>query len=131
MLMQNFGVTNKEYYGMLWYFLEWSIERCARSRPKKQAKTYNKGFLNHHTLINYTLGYLFFFSFFFNLSLKITHTCGTLGVGVIAQNHVVKVNRQGKSFVPKAVESKPTPSFAARRNSRKILKNAMEGYVVK
>ena len=22
MLMQNFGVTNKEYYGMLWYF--WS-----------------------------------------------------------------------------------------------------------
>ena len=25
MLMQNFGVTNKAYYGMLWYFLEWSI----------------------------------------------------------------------------------------------------------
>ena len=25
MLMQNFGVTNKEYYAMLWYFLEWSI----------------------------------------------------------------------------------------------------------
>ena len=24
--MQNFGVTNKEHYGMLWYFLEWSIE---------------------------------------------------------------------------------------------------------
>ena len=23
MLMQNFGATNKEYYGMLWYFLEW------------------------------------------------------------------------------------------------------------
>ena len=23
--MQNFGVTNKEHYGMLWYFLEWSI----------------------------------------------------------------------------------------------------------
>ena len=22
--MQNFGVTNKEHYGMLWYFLEWS-----------------------------------------------------------------------------------------------------------
>ena len=20
-----FGVTNKEHYGMLWYFLEWSI----------------------------------------------------------------------------------------------------------
>ena len=24
-LMQNFGGTNKEHYGMLWYFLEWSI----------------------------------------------------------------------------------------------------------
>ena len=24
-----FGVTNKEHYGMLWYFLEWSIHRCA------------------------------------------------------------------------------------------------------
>ena len=24
--MQNFGMTNKEYYGMLWYFLEWPIE---------------------------------------------------------------------------------------------------------
>ena len=23
--MQKFGVTNKEYYGMLLYFLEWSI----------------------------------------------------------------------------------------------------------
>ena len=25
MLMQKFGVTNKEHYGMLWHFLEWSI----------------------------------------------------------------------------------------------------------
>ena len=25
MLMQNFGVINKEHYGMLWYFLEWLI----------------------------------------------------------------------------------------------------------
>jgi len=24
-LKQNFGVTNKEHYGMLWYFLEWSV----------------------------------------------------------------------------------------------------------
>ena len=24
-LMQNFGMTNKEHYGMLWYFLEWLI----------------------------------------------------------------------------------------------------------
>ena len=31
MLMQNFGVTSKEHYGMLWYFLEWSIgsELCS------------------------------------------------------------------------------------------------------
>ena len=29
MLLQNFGVTNKEYYGMLWYFLEWSILYCS------------------------------------------------------------------------------------------------------
>ena len=28
--MQNFGVTSKEHYGMLWYFLEWSILRDAR-----------------------------------------------------------------------------------------------------
>ena len=25
--MQNFGVANKAHYGMLWYFLEWSIQR--------------------------------------------------------------------------------------------------------
>ena len=25
MLMQNFGVTNKEHYSVLWYFLEWAI----------------------------------------------------------------------------------------------------------
>ena len=25
MLMQNLGVSTKEHYGMLWYFLEWSI----------------------------------------------------------------------------------------------------------
>ena len=23
--MQNFGMSTKEHYGMLWYFLEWSI----------------------------------------------------------------------------------------------------------
>ena len=33
-----------EFYG---------IERCARSGPKKLTKTYNKGFPNHSTLINY------------------------------------------------------------------------------
>ena len=26
-VMQNFGLTKKEYYGMLWYFLEWSTQR--------------------------------------------------------------------------------------------------------
>ena len=31
MLMQNVGVTNKERYGMLWYFLEWAI---LFARPK-------------------------------------------------------------------------------------------------
>ena len=25
-----FGVTNKEHYGMLWYFLEWSIPKHFR-----------------------------------------------------------------------------------------------------
>ena len=30
-----------------------AIERCARSGPKKLTKTYNKGFPNHSTLINY------------------------------------------------------------------------------
>ena len=30
MFMQNFGVTNKEHYGMLWYFLEWSIVYAVR-----------------------------------------------------------------------------------------------------
>ena len=27
-----FGVTNKEHYGMLWYFLEWSISAQYRVR---------------------------------------------------------------------------------------------------
>ena len=26
MLVRNLGVTNKDHYGMSWYFLEWSIE---------------------------------------------------------------------------------------------------------
>ena len=29
MLMQNFAVRNKQHYGMLWYFLEWSILKAA------------------------------------------------------------------------------------------------------
>ena len=27
--MQYFGLTNKEHYGMLWCFLEWSIAKMA------------------------------------------------------------------------------------------------------
>ena len=30
MLKLNFGVTSKEHYGMLWYFLEWSISITPR-----------------------------------------------------------------------------------------------------
>ena len=47
MLIQNFWVTNKEHYGMLWYFLEWSI-------------TYTnfrmKSIFNRRVYINYNLG---------------------------------------------------------------------------
>ena len=45
--MQNFGVTNKEYYGMLWYFLEWSI----RIPTSKQS---SKGVSQVHLLLNST-----------------------------------------------------------------------------
>ena len=31
MLMQNFGVTNKVHYGMLLYFLKWSISQLVAS----------------------------------------------------------------------------------------------------
>ena len=34
MLMQNFGVTTKEHYGMLWYFLEWSIALSLHNNKK-------------------------------------------------------------------------------------------------
>ena len=37
MLMQNFGMTNKEYYGMLWYFLEWSVGRALHRYRRGQA----------------------------------------------------------------------------------------------
>ena len=39
MLMQNFGLTNKDYYGMLWYFLEWSI----RGWPGESGKERGRG----------------------------------------------------------------------------------------
>ena len=34
MLMQNFGVTNKEHYAMLWYFLELSIRHSVIMQTK-------------------------------------------------------------------------------------------------
>ena len=36
MLMQNFGVTNKEHYVMLWYFLEWSIRAVTTKKCEKK-----------------------------------------------------------------------------------------------
>ena len=32
MLMQNFGVTNKKHFGMLWFFLEWPITEIAPNK---------------------------------------------------------------------------------------------------
>ena len=46
MLMQNFGVTNKKHYGMLWYFLEWSISISSRRLVKDGMST---GLTNTHT----------------------------------------------------------------------------------
>ena len=36
MLVQNFGVINKEHYDMLWYFLEWSIKRVRAQRNREE-----------------------------------------------------------------------------------------------
>ena len=50
--MQNFGVTNKEHYGMLWYFLEWSIKlrptSCVQGREAevRNIPVFFKEFLN-------------------------------------------------------------------------------------
>ena len=48
--MQNFGVTNKEHYGMLWYFLEWSIATFTSHEdvPKKV----DLGCFKRHRVIN-------------------------------------------------------------------------------
>ena len=35
-----FGVTNKEHYGMLWYFLEWSIETIRFSEYSNDSKQF-------------------------------------------------------------------------------------------
>ena len=39
--MQNFGVTNKEHCGMLWYFLEWSTLLRQWSRKKFAILNFN------------------------------------------------------------------------------------------
>ena len=41
MLMQNFGVTKKEHYGMLWYFLEWSISSSLSSMRSRTVAVSN------------------------------------------------------------------------------------------
>ena len=46
MLMQNLGATNKEHYGMLWYFLEWPIERVVESRIFRNLTWHKKKRLN-------------------------------------------------------------------------------------
>ena len=38
MRMQNFGVTNKEHYGMFWYFLEWSISEPQTADKHREKK---------------------------------------------------------------------------------------------
>ena len=43
--MQNFGVTNKEYYGMLWYFLEWSIVKLCLDSCIKLGVKFEKEFI--------------------------------------------------------------------------------------
>ena len=38
MLMQNFGVTNKEHYGMLWYFWSGQFKQLERRSLKKKIR---------------------------------------------------------------------------------------------
>ena len=47
MLMQNFGVTNKEHCGMLWYFLGWPIFVHHGAQMGKQCKKYCADFSTH------------------------------------------------------------------------------------
>ena len=46
MLMQTFGVTNKEHYGMLWYYLVWSIALrrwdVSKERPMRRQGAINE-----------------------------------------------------------------------------------------
>ena len=49
--MQNFGVTNKEYYGMLWYFLEWSIATLPE-RDASRSQGYSLAVCRRYPLIH-------------------------------------------------------------------------------
>ena len=44
MLMQNFGATNKEHYGMLWYFQEWpgGGGKTIKMRRRRRRRENNK-----------------------------------------------------------------------------------------
>ena len=59
MLMQNFGVTNKEHYDMLWYFLEWSIGSLLSNDGGDGNENGNTGkttFLHgHHAFLYFSL----------------------------------------------------------------------------
>ena len=51
MLMQNFGVTKKEHYGMLWYFLEWSIILFTKAGRKNTTKAKITNKMNNKIII--------------------------------------------------------------------------------
>ena len=40
--MQNFGVTNKEHYGVLWYFREWSIKDVKKKKNALLSYVYKR-----------------------------------------------------------------------------------------
>ena len=42
LLMQNVGVTKKEHYGMLWYFLEWPIVEMSNFSLQDKTKISDK-----------------------------------------------------------------------------------------
>jgi len=57
---------------------------------------------------------------------QIIHTCGTLGIGMIAHLHVAQGNKHDTFTVKKAKEKKYLRNIAARRNYQYNLVNAME-----
>ena len=63
-LMQNFGVTNKERYGMLWYFLEWSIVQMIR-KPNSIIISLNLSLCEKSLRREPNTLFLFFFGFVF------------------------------------------------------------------